>query len=86
MDRKRRVLTFPNFKFCTDYSVPGGSVDWDRVPRDLRTQVAFVAGEALRELREESGIALSLARCSGSPCPSHAPPGSCAFCEHQKVF
>ena len=45
-----------------------------------------MAGEALRELREESGIALSLARCSGSPCPSHAPPGSCAFCEHQKVF
>ena len=37
VDRKRRVLTFPNFKFCTDYSVPGGSVDWDRVPRDLRT-------------------------------------------------
>lgn len=62
MDKRARILTFPNFKFASYYSVPGGSVDWphDAPPNDLQKQAAFVAHECLRELREESGISIKL--------------------------
>ena len=58
----RQLLTFPNFKFASNHSVPGGSVDWTASgpPRNLEEQAMFVAQECLRELREESGISIEL--------------------------
>ena len=56
----KHILTFPNLKFCTDYSVPGGSVDWtlEMLNKPIEEQYAFVFKNALRELQEESGIVI----------------------------
>lgn len=60
IDKDDKILTFPNLKFMSYYSLPGGSVNWSfeflKDSPDLETQGNYVVSEALRELKEETGI------------------------------
>jgi len=51
------ILTFPNIKFTSDYSTPGGSIDYiEDPPRNLRDQINIAIENSWRELKEESGL------------------------------
>tara|TARA_B100001094_G_scaffold332639_1_gene405601 strand:- start:402 stop:1382 length:981 start_codon:yes stop_codon:yes gene_type:complete len=59
IDKSKNILTFPNFKLCSDYSLPGGSIDWnlkDVSTKNIHEQCEYAITNAIRELKEEIGI------------------------------
>lgn len=52
------ILTFPNIKFATPFSTPGGSIDYiEDPPRDINDQIQLAIDNSFRELKEEAGLA-----------------------------
>ena len=51
------ILTFPNIKFATDFSTPGGSIDYiEDPPEDIEDQIQLAIKNCFRELEEEAGL------------------------------